>query len=65
MYYVMRAGDTLDNYHYIFSGEDAQIKAMKAALNLKHMYGHQYEVVKVETVWHTQTLAELLEEERT
>ena len=62
LYYVVKKNDDLSNYHYIFSGEHAFKKAKTCAENLKLNFGHQYEVIKVETVWHTQTLAEIMEE---
>ncbi len=60
MYYVLKMGDDLSSYHYVFTGDLAFKKAKQCAINLKETYGH-YEVVKVETVWHTQTLAEIME----
>jgi hypothetical protein len=60
MYYVVRKEEDISSYHYIFIGEDAYKKAKASAKNLKHYLGHDYDVIKVETVWTTQTLDEAM-----
>lgn len=56
MFYVVRRGEGLDKYHASFHSETP---ARNYAENLKASLGHNYDVVKVETVWTTQTLADL------
>lgn len=58
MYYVVKKDDDLSNYHYVFVGELALNKAKESACNLKAFLMHDYEVIKVETVWTTETLEE-------
>ena len=57
MYYVTKKGEGLLNYHSRF---DRQDKAREYAESLKATYGHNYDVIKVETVWTTQTLEEAI-----
>ena len=57
MYYVVRKDQSLDQYHTRYH---RQQEARKYAESLKATYGHDYDVIKVETVWTTQTLAEAL-----
>jgi hypothetical protein len=57
MYYVVRTDKDLSCYHYIF---EKFLDAKDSCINLKNMFGYQYKVVKVETVWTTQTLAEII-----
>lgn len=57
MYYVVKKGEGLDKY--IASYHD-QTPARAYAENLKAYLGHNYDVVKVETVWTTQTLEEAM-----
>ena len=58
MYYVVRSNEGLENYHWAFNNID---QAKEAALNLKKTYGHNYAIIKVDSVWTTQTLAEAME----
>lgn len=55
MFYVVREGEGLDMYHARFLSLP---EAKEYALNLKATYGHVYEIVRVETVLTTKTLAE-------
>ena len=55
MYYVTRIGTPLWDYHARY---DSVEQAKDYAMWLKSVHGHQYEVVKVETMWTTKTLAE-------
>lgn len=57
MFYVTRKGEGLINYHARYQ---RQQEARKYAESLKATYGHEYDVIKVETVWTTQTLADAL-----
>lgn len=59
MFYVVRVGAGLQDYHSAFSSLAA---AQNYAENLKAALGHQYRVDKVETVWTTKALAEAMEE---
>lgn len=59
MYYVTKEGEGLLNYHARF---DRQNRAREYAKNLKAIHGHNYDVIKVETVWTTQTLEEAISE---
>jgi len=59
MYYVVRSNEGLENYHWAF--EDIS-QAKEAALRLKNMFHHEYAIIKVESVWTTQTLADIMEE---
>jgi uncharacterized protein with HEPN domain len=61
MYCVVRKGEGLDKCHASFH---AQAPARNYAENLRASLGHHYDVVKVETVWTTATLHELMEEDR-
>ena len=61
MYYVVRKDEDISYYHYIFIGEDAYKKAKASAENLKFYFCHNYDVIKVETVYTTQTLTEAME----
>lgn len=59
MYYVVRKGEGLDKYHARFHN----LPPAKAyADDLKSTFGHNYDVVKLETVWTTQTLDEAMAE---
>ena len=60
MYYVVKKDTDLSDYHYIFSGENAFKKAKVSAEKLKFCFGHDYNVIKVETVWTTLTLDEAM-----
>lgn len=57
MYYVVRKGDKLENYHSAFYTQDA---AREYAEHLKTTLGHNYDVIQVTTVWTTQTLYEAM-----
>lgn len=57
MYYVTKNGEGLLNYHSRFNDLS---KAREYAENLKATYGHNYDVIRVETVWTTQTLDEAM-----
>jgi hypothetical protein len=57
MYYVVRNNLSLDQYHARFND---QTQAREYAENLKATYGHEYDVIKVETVWTTQTLEDAI-----
>lgn len=57
MYYVVRKYQSLDQYHARY---ESQKQAREYAESLKATYGHEYDVIKVETVWTTQTLADAL-----
>jgi hypothetical protein len=59
MYYVLRHHDNIMNYHARFEKLE---HAKEYAEGLKKDFGHQYVVLKVETVWTTQTLTEAMEE---
>jgi hypothetical protein len=58
MFYVVRKGWNVDKYHASFHSETP---ARNYAENLKSTFGHNYDVVKVETTWTTQTLGEVME----
>ena len=62
MFYVVRKGEGLDKYHASFHSEAA---ARNYAENLKSTFGRNYDVVKVETTWTTQTLDEAMREPST
>lgn len=55
MFYVVRKSERLDQYHAKFH---RQHEAREYAESLKATYGHNYDVIKVATVWTTQTLEE-------
>lgn len=57
MYYVVRKGEGLDMYHARYH---RKIEAREYAKYLKATYGHNYDVIKVATVWTTQTLDEAM-----
>ncbi len=57
MFYVVKKGEELVNYHSAFHDLPA---AMAYADGLKATLGHDYDVIKVKTVWTTTTLADLL-----
>lgn len=57
MFYVVRKGWNVDKYHASFHSETP---ARNYAENLKSTFGHNYDVVKVETTWTTQTLDEAM-----
>lgn len=56
MFYVVRQGEPLENYHSAFTSFE---QAVEYANQLKHTLGHQYNIIKAEAVWTTQTLADL------
>ena len=60
MYHVLRKGADLNSYHAKY--ESLQL-AQEYAQGLKATYGHNYEIIKVETVWTTTTMADLLAED--
>lgn len=53
MYYVVRKGTKLVDYHSAFYTQGA---AIEYAESLKLTLGHDYDVIKVATVWSTQPL---------
>jgi len=57
MYYVVKKGVRLENYHSAFYRQDA---ARDYAENLKTIFGHNYDVIHMSTVWTTQTLHEAM-----
>jgi hypothetical protein len=57
MYYVVRSDEGLENYAFTF---DNIKDAKESAMRLKRLLGHQYSIIKVETVWTTQTLDEAM-----
>lgn len=59
MYYVLRHHDNIMNYHARFQIIE---QAKEYAEGLKKDFGHQYVILKVEPVWSTQTLADIVEE---
>jgi hypothetical protein len=59
MYYVVKKGDSIDQYHACFYSEAA---ARELAVNLKASLGHNYDIIKPSTTWTTQTLDEAMEE---
>ena len=59
MYYVVRKDEALDQYHAKFL---LQKKARKYAISLKETFGHNYDVIRVEKTWTTQTLDEAIQE---
>jgi len=61
MYYVVKKGEGIDKYHAAFHDEAA---ARNLAVNLKASLGHNYDIIKLSTVWTTQTLAEAMEESK-
>ena len=61
MYYVIRKGEKLEDYHSKFTDEN---QARDYAEGLRKTFGHHYDVVKVETVWTTTTLHELMQDNR-
>jgi len=60
MYYVIRQGQPIENYHARFN---EQKPAREYAMNLKASFRHEYNIVRVETVFTTQTLNEAMKEE--
>ena len=58
MYYVVRKGEPIQNYHSKFVSMDQSISH---AEDLKTTFGHNYDVILVDTVWTTQTLTEAME----
>jgi hypothetical protein len=62
MYYVIRKGEQdLTYYHEPMPSKfHDQTPARAYAENLKSYHGHNYDVIKVETVWTTQTLDEAM-----
>lgn len=61
MFYVVRRGDSISNYHASYKEEAA---ARNYAENLKATYGHNYNVIQVYTVWTTLTPDEAIKEMR-
>lgn len=57
MYYVVKKNEELVDYHAKFHRES---EAREYAENLKEMFGHNYDIIKVATVWTTQTLDEAM-----
>lgn len=57
MFYVVKKGAGLDQYHSAFH---KQSEAREYAENLKNTFGHNYDVIHVSTVWTTQTLDEAM-----
>ena len=57
MYYVVRKGEPLDQYHARYHRES---EAREYAEELKKTFTHNYDVIKVATVWTTQTLDEAM-----
>lgn len=55
MYYIVKKGEGLDKYIEIW---DSLGRAKQKADMLKSLLGHNYDVIKVEVVWTTQTLYE-------
>lgn len=55
MFYVVRQGESLENYHSTHVDFES---AKEQASQLKSVFRRQYEIIKVETVWSTKTLAE-------
>lgn len=60
MYYIVKHGETLSTIADLCSRDLAAAKA--AADDLRERTGDHYRVIKVETVWTTTTLADLLNE---
>lgn len=60
MYYVVRKHENIMHYHARFVKE---VQAREYAEGLKRDFGHNYDVLKLETVWTTQTLEEAMKEE--
>jgi hypothetical protein len=57
MYYVIRKNEGLSQWH---SRYDEQSKAREHAEHLKKTFRHDYDVIKVATVWTTQTIEEAM-----
>lgn len=57
MHYVVRKGVGIQNYHATFHSE---LAAREYAENLKSSFGHNYDVLKLETVYTTQELHEAM-----
>jgi hypothetical protein len=57
VFYVVRKNESLDQYHAKYHRES---DAREYAENLKKTFGHNYDVIKVATVWTTQTLDEAM-----
>lgn len=57
MFYVVKKGEQLDQWHARYH---RQSEAREYAEGLKNTLGHNYDVIKIETVWTTQTLDEAM-----
>lgn len=57
MYYVVRKNKDLNQWHSRYHREG---DAREQAEDLKKTFGHNYDVIKVATVWTTQTLEEAM-----
>lgn len=57
MFYVVKKGESIDQYHAKYHNQHA---ARDYALSLKETLGHNYDVIHVSTVWTTQTLDEAM-----
>ena len=58
MYYVVKMGEEVTQYYFAF---EKFLDAKDTCISLKKTLGHQYEVIQMKTVWHTQTLDEIME----
>jgi hypothetical protein len=57
MYYVVRKGEDINMYHEVVASFE---KAKEKAEKYKSLFGHEYDVIKMETVYTTQTLANII-----
>jgi hypothetical protein len=57
MYYIVKKGEGLDKYIETW---ELLGRAKQKADMLKSLLGHNYDVIKVEVVWTTQTLYEAM-----
>lgn len=57
MYYVVPKGRTITEYHATFH---KQSEAREYAESLKETFHKNYDIIKMETVWTTQTLDEAM-----
>jgi len=57
MYYIVKKGEDLDKYIETW---ELLGRAKQKADMLKSLFGHNYDVIKVEVVWTTQTLYEAM-----
>lgn len=58
MYYIVRKGESLDKY---IEGWGLLDRAKQKAELLKSLLGDNYDVIKVEIVWTTQTLENIID----